>query len=164
MLVNALVCCLLLVRFVNFRECGLTCHAQCTHLVPDFCGMSMEMANNILAQISATKNKKASSSFAATNLSDRTFRPQGGPKARERSCPLLPSLPSFVDDPERREEINVHAQNLYQQQQQQQANSKFRMQIGMMHICKLNKRRDNMPLPLLILRHSSNNNNSSRFP
>ena len=64
-------------------ECGLTCHAQCTHLVPDFCGMSMEMANNILAQIRATKNKKASSSFAATNLSDRTFRPQGGPVKRK---------------------------------------------------------------------------------
>src|SRR5437762_7602106 len=100
-------------------ECGLTCHAQCTHLVPDFCGMSMEMANNILAQIRATKNKKASSSFAATNLSDRTFRPQG-PQVKRKELPAIaPRVPSFIDDHERREEINVQAQNLYQQQQQQ---------------------------------------------
>ena len=100
-------------------ECGLTCHAQCTHLVPDFCGMSMEMANNILAQIRATKNKKASSSFAATNLSDRTFRPPGGQVKRKELLGPGGRAPSFADESERREEINVHAQNLYQQQQQQ---------------------------------------------
>ena len=31
------------------------CHAQCTHLVPDFCGMSLQMANEILATIESTK-------------------------------------------------------------------------------------------------------------
>lgn len=35
-------------------ECGVMCHAQCTHLVPDFCGMSMEMANKILMTIKST--------------------------------------------------------------------------------------------------------------
>lgn len=35
-------------------ECGVMCHAQCTHLVPDFCGMSMDMANKILSTIKAT--------------------------------------------------------------------------------------------------------------
>ncbi|OSX59795.1 hypothetical protein POSPLADRAFT_1172041 [Postia placenta MAD-698-R-SB12] len=29
-------------------ECGITCHANCAHLVPDFCGMSMETANQLL--------------------------------------------------------------------------------------------------------------------
>ncbi|KAF9013343.1 hypothetical protein BDQ17DRAFT_1396420 [Cyathus striatus] len=29
-------------------ECGITCHANCAHLVPDFCGMSMETANELL--------------------------------------------------------------------------------------------------------------------
>ncbi|KAJ7601122.1 protein kinase C1 [Mycena floridula] len=29
-------------------ECNLTCHANCAHLVPDFCGMSMETANILL--------------------------------------------------------------------------------------------------------------------
>ncbi|KAF7968740.1 hypothetical protein HWV62_29565 [Athelia sp. TMB] len=30
-------------------ECDITCHANCAHLVPDFCGMSMETANQILS-------------------------------------------------------------------------------------------------------------------
>ncbi|EIW81313.1 hypothetical protein CONPUDRAFT_82294 [Coniophora puteana RWD-64-598 SS2] len=29
-------------------ECDVTCHANCAHLVPDFCGMSMETANQLL--------------------------------------------------------------------------------------------------------------------
>jgi hypothetical protein len=29
-------------------ECDITCHAGCAHLVPDFCGMSMETANQLL--------------------------------------------------------------------------------------------------------------------
>ncbi|KAI5475245.1 hypothetical protein MNV49_001691 [Pseudohyphozyma bogoriensis] len=32
-------------------ECNITAHADCVHLVPDFCGMSMEMANKLLADI-----------------------------------------------------------------------------------------------------------------
>lgn len=36
-------------------ECGVMCHAHCTHLVPDFCGMSMEMANKILTTIKSTR-------------------------------------------------------------------------------------------------------------
>ena len=34
------------------------CHAQCAHLVPDFCGMSMEMANKILKTIQDTKRNQ----------------------------------------------------------------------------------------------------------
>ncbi|KAK9480024.1 Serine/threonine kinase [Lipomyces japonicus] len=37
-------------------ECGLTCHAHCVHLVPDFCGMSMETANKILETIRNAKS------------------------------------------------------------------------------------------------------------
>ena len=81
----------------------------------------MEMANNILAQIRATKNKKASSTFAAANLSDRTFRPQGAGPVKRKELPTAARVPSFIDDPDRREEINVQAQTLYQQQQQQAA-------------------------------------------
>ncbi|TFK48685.1 hypothetical protein OE88DRAFT_490129 [Heliocybe sulcata] len=29
-------------------ECDITCHANCAHLVPDFCGMTMETANRLL--------------------------------------------------------------------------------------------------------------------
>ncbi|KAK9446853.1 protein kinase [Limtongia smithiae] len=34
-------------------ECALTCHADCVHLVPDYCGMTMEMARNVLDTIQA---------------------------------------------------------------------------------------------------------------
>ncbi|KAF8584712.1 hypothetical protein K439DRAFT_1389249 [Ramaria rubella] len=43
-------------------ECDLTCHASCAHLVPDFCGMPMETANLLLAQlrtIDITKQQRA---------------------------------------------------------------------------------------------------------
>ena len=32
-------------------ECGLASHADCVHLVPDFCGMSMEMARQLIGDI-----------------------------------------------------------------------------------------------------------------
>ncbi|KAG5362073.1 Protein kinase C-like protein [Yarrowia sp. C11] len=41
-------------------ECGVTAHTQCEHLVPDFCGMSMERANQILSEIKSTKIRRAS--------------------------------------------------------------------------------------------------------
>ncbi|RPB05938.1 protein kinase C [Choiromyces venosus 120613-1] len=48
-------------------ECGLTCHSQCAHLVPDFCGMSMEVANQILGEIKKTKRQRPS-------MADRNLR------------------------------------------------------------------------------------------
>lgn len=41
-------------------ECDLTCHADCAHLVPDLCGMSMEMANQLLADMEAINRVKSS--------------------------------------------------------------------------------------------------------
>lgn len=41
-------------------ECSLTCHTQCSHLIPDFCGMTMEMANQILAGIRSAQSTIAS--------------------------------------------------------------------------------------------------------
>ncbi|PHH80131.1 hypothetical protein CDD82_1959 [Ophiocordyceps australis] len=52
-------------------ECGLTSHAQCVHLVPDFCGMSMAVANQILEGIRIQKQRQAK----ASSLTDRTLRP-----------------------------------------------------------------------------------------
>ncbi|POR39132.1 Protein kinase C-like protein, partial [Tolypocladium paradoxum] len=51
-------------------ECGLTSHAQCVHLVPDFCGMSMAVANQILEGIRIQKQRQAK----ASSMSDRTLR------------------------------------------------------------------------------------------
>jgi classical protein kinase C/novel protein kinase C epsilon type len=49
-------------------ECGLTCHATCSHLVPDFCGMTMEMANILLKQLRdiKTTQKKPKPAAPAT--------------------------------------------------------------------------------------------------
>lgn len=49
-------------------ECSLTCHAQCIHFVPDFCGMSMEKANLILSEIQNTRQRQGASSMSGRNL------------------------------------------------------------------------------------------------
>jgi Protein kinase domain len=67
-------------------ECGLTCHQQCAHLVPDFCGMSMIVANEILETIQRTKNHNKSASLGS-GLSGKTLRP-------ESKRPGLPSSAS----------------------------------------------------------------------
>ncbi|CAD7064648.1 unnamed protein product [Tilletia caries] len=36
-------------------ECDITCHTDCAHLVPDFCGMSMEMANQLIETLNLSK-------------------------------------------------------------------------------------------------------------
>ncbi|KAK2790462.1 Serine/threonine kinase [Emmonsiellopsis sp. PD_33] len=61
-------------------KCSLTCHAQCAHLVPDFCGMSMEVANQILETLIKTKNHNKSASVGGTGMSGRTLRPGGRPQ------------------------------------------------------------------------------------
>ncbi|KAJ5563574.1 AGC-kinase C-terminal [Penicillium sp. DV-2018c] len=68
-------------------ECGLTCHAQCTHLVPDFCGMTMEAANQILETLIRTKNHNKSASVSS-GLSNRTLRPGGPPQPPQDNAAL----------------------------------------------------------------------------
>ncbi|KAF2723913.1 hypothetical protein K431DRAFT_344421 [Polychaeton citri CBS 116435] len=53
-------------------ECKLTCHSNCVHFVPDFCGMTMESANQILAELKKTKTSRQH--FKAGN----TLRPPSG--------------------------------------------------------------------------------------
>ena len=61
-------------------ECHLTAHSQCAHLVPDFCGISMAVANVILENMRSGKAKqdmlKGSRSSHTTTLSGKTLRPQ----------------------------------------------------------------------------------------
>ncbi|KAF5381200.1 hypothetical protein D9757_007860 [Collybiopsis confluens] len=40
-------------------ECDITSHANCAHLVPDFCGMSMETANTLLSDMRDIKKHQA---------------------------------------------------------------------------------------------------------
>ncbi|KAL8391912.1 hypothetical protein RB595_002206 [Gaeumannomyces hyphopodioides] len=56
-------------------ECNLAAHAHCVHLVPDFCGMSMAVANQILEGIRTQKQRQQK----ATSMSDRTLRPAAKP-------------------------------------------------------------------------------------
>ncbi|KAM7182768.1 hypothetical protein V8F33_014037 [Rhypophila sp. PSN 637] len=53
-------------------ECSLTAHAQCVHLVPDFCGMTMANANKLLEGIRAQKKNRQEK---GSPLSERTLRP-----------------------------------------------------------------------------------------
>lgn len=54
-------------------ECDLTCHAHCVHFVPDFCGMSMEVANQILMEIKRTRRGQ-SATGATPSMSQRQLR------------------------------------------------------------------------------------------
>ncbi|CDO94379.1 unnamed protein product [Kluyveromyces dobzhanskii CBS 2104] len=62
-------------------ECGVMCHAQCGHLVPDFCGMSMEMANKVLLTIQDTKR----------NQQQRGSKPVNKPKPISKGFDEIPS-------------------------------------------------------------------------
>ncbi|EXJ84852.1 AGC/PKC protein kinase [Capronia epimyces CBS 606.96] len=75
-------------------ECGLTCHAQCQHLVPDFCGMSMIVANEILETIQRTKHHNKSASVSS-GMSGRTLRPNSarlGPTSPTQSYSSEPNM------------------------------------------------------------------------
>ena len=76
------------------NECGLTCHVNCTHFVPDFCGMSMEKANEIIGEIRKTKGRQASTLSGSTlsgtsSMSSRTLRPTS-------ARPTPPTQPSYA--------------------------------------------------------------------
>ncbi|EGN98034.1 hypothetical protein SERLA73DRAFT_109366 [Serpula lacrymans var. lacrymans S7.3] len=70
-------------------ECDITCHANCAHLVPDFCGMSMETANQLLRDwrdINKARGGKAAAGFRP---------PIHPPHASQTQTPVL-SAPSDV--------------------------------------------------------------------
>ena len=68
-------------------ECDITCHANCAHLVPDFCGMSMETANQLLRQWrDINKDKVARGGKVATApgpttqiITTQQYQPSPGP-------------------------------------------------------------------------------------
>ncbi|BDD56613.1 hypothetical protein MAP00_002045 [Monascus purpureus] len=64
-------------------ECGLTCHAHCTHLVPDFCGMSMEAANQILETLNQSRTKPHTKSESVSSGIRETLRPNGPPSPQD---------------------------------------------------------------------------------
>ncbi|GAB7362758.1 hypothetical protein MBLNU230_g3063t1, partial [Neophaeotheca triangularis] len=67
-------------------ECKLTCHANCVHFVPDFCGMSMETATEIMTQIKSKKHK--------VPMSEKSLRPPSSrptPPPQQQSFAPTPS-------------------------------------------------------------------------
>ena len=81
-------------------ECKLTSHANCVHFVPDFCGMSMESANQILAELRKQKGNR------------RML--ENSSKLRPGSTPTRPTPPqppgSFVQTPTHQEQIPMDGQ------------------------------------------------------
>ena len=67
-------------------ECKLTCHANCVHLVPDFCGMSMESANQILSEIKGMKGRMLQNSGRLRPQSAASTRPTP-PQATQSFAP-----------------------------------------------------------------------------
>lgn len=73
-------------------ECGITAHTRCEHNVPHFCGLSMEMANQMLAEIkAAAKRKTLESKGSSTSSSSRISKQQTQEKV-DMDAPL-PAIP-----------------------------------------------------------------------
>ena len=88
-------------------ECGLTCHSQCMHLVPDFCGMSMEMANQIMATIRDTKSRKKQFPQQIQQQPQLQLQPQVSSPYQQQSQQFaqLPSYPQAAPPPPKKEPI-----------------------------------------------------------
>ncbi|KAI0754912.1 hypothetical protein C8Q80DRAFT_1216700 [Daedaleopsis nitida] len=57
-------------------ECDITCHANCAHLVPDFCGMSMETANALLREAREVSRRKEEQKRRQTQQPGARVSPQ----------------------------------------------------------------------------------------
>ncbi|KAK6205504.1 elongation factor 2 [Scheffersomyces amazonensis] len=77
-------------------ECHIMCHAHCTHLVPDLCGMSMETANTILMTIKSTKPSAPRTTTTTTTTHAHSHSP-GKVIKPSTSYGGLPSLPSTAE-------------------------------------------------------------------
>ncbi|KAL6719228.1 Serine/threonine kinase [Lecanora helva] len=83
-------------------ECGLSVHAQCAHLVPDFCGMSMERANEIISLARETRDRQGQRLMNTSALSERTLRSGSG-------RPTPPPQQMSFRPPPKQEEISTPA-------------------------------------------------------
>ncbi|KAL0090479.1 hypothetical protein J3Q64DRAFT_1696847 [Phycomyces blakesleeanus] len=96
-------------------ECDITCHTKCAHLVPDFCGLSMEQANQMLAEIKAAKRRTYETGpTVSTSTKHRISRPEDSPSSPtpppptptpppapqpSQSSPSTPSSPVVAPQP-----------------------------------------------------------------
>jgi classical protein kinase C len=85
-------------------ECKLTCHANCVHFVPDFCGMSMESANQILAELKKQKGNRRmleTSNKLRPGAANRPTAPQG-PGSYTQTSTHQDRVPSDAQKPQDR--------------------------------------------------------------
>jgi serine/threonine protein kinase len=83
-------------------ECKLTCHASCVHLVPDFCGMSMESANQILAELRVARQKGPPKTMTG-RLADKSLRPPSNAAPNRPTPPQ--SSGSFASNPNHQDQM-----------------------------------------------------------
>ena len=69
-------------------ECDITCHANCAHLVPDFCGMSMETANMLLKEAREVSRRKEEQKRRATTQPPPRTSPQQQPYAQPAAAEI----------------------------------------------------------------------------
>ncbi|KAI8350326.1 hypothetical protein EDC96DRAFT_577796 [Choanephora cucurbitarum] len=67
-------------------ECDITAHTKCEGYVPDFCGLSMEMANQMLAEIKAAAKRKTND----TKSSRTSKQEPSTPSSQEAPLPPQP--------------------------------------------------------------------------
>ena len=80
-------------------ECQITCHASCAHLVPDLCGMPMEVANELLRNWKEINRGKQ--------------QPKSGrPALREATDALENRMDRLALEPERESYGEVDAQDM----------------------------------------------------
>ena len=83
------------------NECGLSCHVNCIHFVPDFCGMTMEKANEIIGEIRKTKGRQAST--VSSSMTQRTLRPSSArPAPATQPSYALSAGPDHTQTPQDR--------------------------------------------------------------
>ncbi|KIR30282.1 AGC/PKC protein kinase [Cryptococcus deuterogattii 99/473] len=82
---------------VKCSECALTCHQTCSHLVPDFCGMTMEMANLLLKNlrdIKTTQHRKpvpSTSTSSSVSTLPSYHSQEGRPLPVQSAAPQQPA-------------------------------------------------------------------------
>lgn len=92
-------------------ECGIVCHSTCAHLVPDFCGMSMVMANKILNTIKLSGSRTNSPVKSS-------FSPQ---VANQKPYELQSSVQPQALKPEQEYSHQNYSRQQYEQNQYEQA-------------------------------------------
>ena len=82
-------------------ECSLSCHQTCSHLVPDFCGMTMEMANILLKNLRDIKTTQThrKTTPASSSTSSVSTLPVYQPPAPEKPSPPPQQAPPQPSPP-----------------------------------------------------------------